>query len=70
MNICGPTFTIYILNIVNDDIFIYNIYRWIFRYLLAFLRDGSLPEDRPTLIKVDNIKLRAIYFVMTRFLLV
>ena len=73
MNIFGLTFLIQILNIVNDDVFIYNTYlicRWIFRYLLAFLRDGVLPEDRPTLIKVNNIKLRAIYFVMTRFLLV
>lgn len=28
--------------------------RWLFRYILAFLRDGLLPEDRRLLVQVSQ----------------
>lgn len=31
--------------------------RWLFRYILAFLRDGTLPDDRALLAQVESLSL-------------
>ena len=43
-HICGQ-----VLTIPNVPFHILLKLRWLFRHLLQFLRDGSLPDDRPLL---------------------
>lgn len=44
-----------------DDCFYFDRDWWLFRYVLQFLRDGVLPEDRALLAQVKPIHFRSVF---------